>query len=194
MAEFDLKEIVARAHFDYVGQPFPLWWGNNKTKFVLPNLKRIGQALLLGQKYFTTISLKHEGVQYNLPNEPLISLSLAKTIKQTPTVGRLRNGTVKEYITTEDYQIKIRGVCFNENEDEADLYPSDQVDTLNKLVEINDSLELVSNPFLELFGIRNIVLLNIDFDEMVGQPSIQKYIITAVSDTDFYTDLLEKNT
>ena len=46
MAEFDFKELVARAHFDYVGPAFPLWWKNNKTKFVFPNLMGIGKELI----------------------------------------------------------------------------------------------------------------------------------------------------
>jgi Domain of unknown function (DUF6046) len=190
MATFDLKELVAKAHFDYVGPAFPLWWKNNKTKFLLPGLKLLGFAKP-GQKYFTTVSLGYNGERFDLPNEPLISFSIAKTIVETATVGRYRKGTVKEYITTEDYQITIKGICIDEENYET--YPTEQVDMIRRMFEINDALEVIDNPFLELFEIRKLVIKDLQLDEMVGQQGLQKYTITAVSDQDFYADLREKD-
>ena len=188
MAEFDFKELVARAHFDYVGPAFPSWWLKNKTKFVFPSLLGIGKDLILGGRYFTTLKVADKnGNQYTFPNEPLMSLSLAKTIVETATVGKERKGTVKEYICTEDYQINIKGVCVNEID--MDTYPTQQVQQLEKMFEINEALEVISNPFLELFQIRNIVLKDIQYDEMAGEQGLQKFTITAVSDQDFYADL-----
>lgn len=187
--EFDFKELVAKAHFDYVGPAFPDWWGNNKTKFVLPSLKNITRNLLLGGKYFQTLKVKsNTGEEYVFPNEPLISLSLQKTIVETATVGKERKGTVKEYICTEDYQISIRGVCVNENPEDRDEYPSEQVEELHRMFELNERLNIETNPFLELFGIRGIVLKSFDLEEMAGQQGLQKYTISAVSDYDFYAD------
>lgn len=189
MAEFDIKQLVARAHFGHVGMPFPKWWENNKTLFVLPNLKNINAGQLNGGKYFMQVSLSHKTGTFTLPNEPLVSLALTKTIVETATVGKLRKGTVKEYITTEDYQISFRGVCVNE--EDMDAYPGDQVRELNKLFEINDTLDVDENFFFELFDIRRIVLKDIQFDEMAGQPGMQRYTIYAVTDQDFYADLSE---
>lgn len=191
--DFDIKELIAKAHFDYVGPAFPSWWGQNKTKFVLPSLKGIGSALLLGQTYFQTLKVSYKGEQFVFPNEPLISLSLAKTIVETATVGKERKGTVKEYICTEDYTLSIKGICVNEDIEKRDEYPTEQVQELQRLFEINDSINVENNPFLELFGIRRIVLKSIDWSEMAGQQGLQKYSITAVSNQDFYADLTEKN-
>lgn len=191
--ELSIKELVAKAHFDYVGPAFPQWWGQNKTKFVLPSLMDIGSEVLLGRPYFQTLKVSYNGEQFVFPNEPLISLGLTKTIVETATVGKERKGTVKEYICTEDYALTIKGVCVNENPEEREIYPAQQVQELQRLFEINDSLEVVGNPFLELFGIRNIVLKDINWEEMAGQQGLQKYTITAVSDQDFYADLTEKN-
>lgn len=191
MAEFDFKELTARA-FDYVGPNFPIWWARNKDKFSLPDLMDISGALLLGKRYFTTLSLRHENTgKITLPNEPLLSISLAKTITETATVGKNRKGTVKEYINTEDYAISIRGVCVDlEN---TERYPSEQVNEINRLFAINDSLEVVGNKFFELFGIRNIVMKEVSFDEMAGRQGLQKYVIRAVSDSDFYAELSERD-
>ncbi|UDQ54992.1 DUF6046 domain-containing protein [Chryseobacterium indologenes] len=189
---FDIKELVARAHFDYIGPPFPNWWQKNKEKYNTPSLNGSVSGIQLGQKYFLTLKvMDKEGNEYIFPNEPLISISLTKTIVETATVGKERRGTVKEYICTEDFQISIKGVCmYPENLDE---YPTEQVKELQKMVEINDSLEVSDNPFFEMFGIRNIVIKDIQWDEMAGEQGLQKYSITAVSDQDFYADLKEKD-
>ncbi len=190
--EFDFKELVAKAHFDYVGPAFPSWWGRNKTKFVLPSLTNISRELLLNGKYFQTLTLSYKGEEYTFPNEPLISLSLSKTIVETATVGKYRRGTVKEYICTEDYQLTIRGVCVNEDVDLRDEYPAEQVQMLHQMFEINDSLDVVANLFLDQFDIKRLVLKSFDLEDMAGQQGLQKYTITAVSDQDFYADLTEK--
>ena len=189
--EFDIKELIAKAHFDYVGPAFPKWWATNKTKFVLPSLSKIGAGLLLGSQYFQTLKVSYKGEQFVFPNEPLISMSLAKTIVETATVGKERKGTVKEFINTEDYVLNIRGVCVNP--DYPDEYPTEQVQELQRLFEINDSVEVMNNLFLELFGIKNLVLKNIEWNEMAGQQGLQVYTVNAVSDSDFYADLAEKS-
>lgn len=146
-----------------------------------------------GKTVFSNAESFLQGEQFVFPNEPLVTLSLAKTIVETATVGKERKGTVKEYITTEDYQITIRGVCVNEDVEARDEYPAQQVQELHRMFEINDSLELVNNPFLLLFDIKNIVLKEIEYEEMAGQQGLQKYTIKAVSDQDFYADLAEKD-
>jgi hypothetical protein len=191
MATFDFKEIAARAALDYIGPVFPLWWLKNGHKFNLPDLLNINAAQLLGNKYFLKLKLSHNGQNFELPNEPLISLGLSKTIVETATVGKYRKGTVKEYICTEDYQITIKGVCVKD--DEPEVYPAQQVALINDMFEINDSLEVVSNVFFELFGIRKIVLKDKQFEDMAGEAGMQKYTITAVSDQDFYADLNEQD-
>lgn len=111
---------------------------------------------------------------------------------ETPTVGKERKGTVKEYICTEDYNLTINGLCVYLDEEKKGMYPAEQVQEVQNMFEINDSLEVVSNPFLELFGIRNLVLKEIQWEAMQGQESLQKYSITAISDQDFYADLLDR--
>jgi hypothetical protein len=191
MATFDFKEIAARAALDYIGPHFPVWWKKNGYKLNLPDLMNINGSQLLGNKYFLQLKLSYNSKDYELPNEPLISLGLSKTIVETATVGKYRKGTVKEYICTEDYQITIKGVCVNDEDLKA--YPTKQVAIINNLFEINDSLEVKDNVFFELFGIRKIVLKDLQFDDMAGEVGMQKYTITAVSDQDFYADQNEKD-
>lgn len=187
--EFDLRKLTAKA-FSYVGPNFPQWYSTNKKTLVLPSLNGVGAGLLQGRPYFQTLKVAYKGEEFVFPNEPLISISLTKTIVETATVGKDRKGTVKEYITTEDYSLQIRGLCFNV--ESPDEYPSDQILELEKMMAINDALEIVSNPFLELFEIRKLVLTEISYEDMAGMAGMQKYTISAVSDQDFYADLTEK--
>ena len=188
MAAFDFRELVARAHFDYVGPAFPAWWARNKTSLVFPDLHDITASLRRGGSYFTTLTLGYDGVSYDLPNEPLIGLSLAKTIVETPTIGTHRQGTVKEYINTEDWRVRISGIAVDR--DDPENYPSEQMETLNELFEVNDAVEVVGNAFLGLFGIDRLVLKDMEVEPMPGMQGAQKYRINAVSEQSFFADLL----
>ncbi|WP_289665572.1 DUF6046 domain-containing protein [Flavobacterium panacagri] len=200
MAEFNLKELTARTFLDYVGPAYPGFLYDVSVKNGKLKIKKNGKKIDLnainaasfsGGKYFLTVTLTHKGTDYELPNEPLISLGLSKTIVETATVGKSRRGTVKEYINTEDYTISIKGICFNEEDPSA--YPSQQVSLLRSMVEINEALEIKNNPFFTLFGIGKLVIKDIQFEDMMGQGGMQKYVISAISDQDFYADLDEKN-
>ena len=192
MADIDLRELTYRIFYDYIGPSFPEWWKKNKKFFDLPDLRGINSEQMKGGKYFMQLKLSYKGQIFELPNEPLISIGLAKTIVKTATVGKHRKGSVKEYICTEDEVITIKGVCVNL--DEPGLYPADQVALLKELFDINDALEVESNAFFELFGVRKLVIEDIKFDEMVGESGLQSYTISAIGDQDFYADLNDKDT
>jgi hypothetical protein len=193
MTNIDLRELTIKILFDYIGPNFPEWWKKNKKKFELPDLRGINSDQVKGGKYFMRLKLSYKGQVFELPNEPLISISFTKTIVKTATVGKKRRGTVKEFITIDDEVINIKGVCINvEN---PDLYPADQVALLKELFDINDALEVESNAFFELFGVRKLVIEDLKLDEMTGESAgLQTYSITAISDQDFYADLNEKDT
>lgn len=188
--KFDFKELLARVAFDYVGPAFPDWWNKNNSRFQLPDLTKINAKQLLGAKYFMTLKLSHKGQFFEFPNEPLISLSLSKTIVETATVGKYRRGSVLEYISTENYQISIKVLCVDP--DNPDEYPGEQVQLLNEMFAINDALDVVSNPFFEMFGIRKIVLKEKQVDEMKGSQGLQGFTFTAIENQDFYADLNDK--
>lgn len=191
MAEFNIKEILIRASLDYIGPHFPLWWKKNGYKFELPDLLGINSKQLLGYKYFMTLKVSYKGQQFLFPNEPIVSIGMSKTIVKTATVGKKKKRSVKEYITTDDEVITIKGVCIDTSNPEK--YPSEQVKLINDLFEINDAIEIEDNAFFELFGIRKIVLEDIQWDEMIGESGMQKYTIKALGDDDFFADLNDKD-
>lgn len=191
MAEFNIKEILVRATLDYIGPAFPMWWKKNQSRYKLPDLLGINAKQLMGAKYFMTLKVSYKGEQFVFPNEPIVSIGMSKTIVKTATVGKKKKRSVKEYITTDDEVITIKGVCINLNDPEA--YPSDQVKLLNDLFEVNDAVDIEDNAFFELFGIRKIVLESLDWEEMIGESGLQKYTIRALGDDDFFADLNDKD-
>ena len=202
MADFNIKELLIRASLDYIGPQFPLWWKKNESRYKLPDLLGINAKQLLGAKYFMTLKVstpnknpatkdKIPSIYFDFPNEPIVSIGMSKTIVKTATVGKKKKRSVKEYITTDDEVITIKGVCIDLND--PDKYPADQVKMINDLFEINDSVDIEDNAFFELFGIRKIVLESLDWDEMIGESGLQKYTIKALGDDDFFADLNDKD-
>ena len=191
MAEFNIKELLIRASLDYIGPAFPLWWKKNQSRYKLPDLMGINTKQLLGAKYFMTLKVSHGLQEFLFPNEPIVSIGMSKTIVKTATVGKKKKRSVKEYITTDDEVITIKGVCIDLND--PDKYPADQVKMINDLFEINDAVDIEDNAFFELFGIRKIVLESLDWDEMIGESGLQKYTIKALGDDDFFADLNDKD-
>lgn len=190
--EFSLKELTALAHFSYISAPFPEFGGLSKSAlknrialFSNQNIFNVNEQQALGKPYFMTLKVRNGEETMVFPNEPLVSISRQKTIVETATVGHGRNGTVKEFITAEDYTIDINGVIIAE----GNAYPAQEVKALSDLFNKSEALEIVENLFFDLFGIERIVLKTISFDEMIGKESLQKYKITAVSDEPFFAEL-----
>ncbi len=189
--EFNIEDLIRKAHFgDYVALPFP-----NFTQKALQkkrNAKSVGNETVLkdvlGRSFFMDFKVELEGVQYYLPNEPLVSISLQNTIVKTVVLGREKKGTVKEWISNDDYSLTIRGVCVEKNQEQ---FPYSQVELLRKLSEHRKSIE-IQNDLLRLFGIYSIVIESAEYEDMLGMPNAQKYTIKALSDTDFFADLTEK--
>ncbi len=181
-----IKELTALAHLSYIASPYP-GFDKKLSMFNLPDMNNIGN--ISGSPYFMQLSLKKQsGEIITLPNEPLVSISLQKTIVETATVGEARAGTVKEYICTEDFDIEIKGVCIGEN----GAYPTEDIKAVKELFLVNEALEVQENLFFELFDIKKIVLKSFKLDEMVGQEGVQKYSINAVSDIPFFAELSER--
>lgn len=176
--EFDLNKITAEV-FGYEALPFPLLGLKNP----LPDVLNIGASIIganhLGVPYFMDLVI--DDVVF--PNEPLMTFSKQKRIVETPVVGA--EGTVKELISSQDYRIKIEGLCIDPNKKE---YPRQQVEDIQALFNENRALE-ISNRLCALFGIQRIVLKNIVWGKMKGQPYSQSFSIDAVSDRDFYATL-----
>ncbi len=54
-------------------------------------------------------------------------------------------------------------------------------------------MDVIDNAFFELFGIRKLVIEDLQWDEMIGESGMQTYTIRALGDDDFLADLNELN-
>lgn len=130
---------------------------------------------ILGQPVFMPVKLG--GIQ--LPN-PIITISGSKTIVETAIVGQ--EGTVKEIINTNDYEIKIRSYV----KDESDVYPEDLVKEIAELYKQNKLLTIES--VLTDFFIQpkdNCIITGINIPESEGLESMEIIEITLKSDREF---------
>lgn len=150
--KFDVLQIL-ESIVGYKGLPFPGVWFPKKgrddyqgedfeleeTAEPLKTQSNKGTTLYkkdaLGNYYFMPVTFIHQGKEYEIPCA-LISITGRKNIIETSLVGR--QGSVKELISLEDYQISITGAVFGENQ----VWPEEQLDAINELYNINEAIEL----------------------------------------------------
>lgn len=107
----------------------------------------------------------------------LCTITQAKKIIKTEIQGR--DGTVKEYIGLDDYQVNINGIIAGENR----VYPKDKVLQLKAILDAPVAIPVVSD-FLNNLGIFNIVVNDYSLPQEAGGISKQDFSINALSDTD----------
>ena len=122
------------------------------------------------------------GIPMQLPNEPILTFSTRKTIVETPLAGNTRRGTVKELINCEDWEIKIQGICIDE---ERNGYPQLQVLAIKELFDYNGHVQILNYICQALLEIRKVVFKSLSFSGVQGHPYSQAYEMTLVSDEDF---------
>ncbi len=121
---------------------------------------------------------------YTLPN-PVISISGRKNIVETALTER--NGTVKEIINVQDYDIVIKGIIVDHNS----AYPEADVATLIEIFESNTAVQL-ANALTDILlihpdrkGSDNVVIKELSFPPVTGAKYVKPYQLTLVSDAIF---------
>ena len=109
-----------------------------------------------------------------LPATTMVDFSRAKNVIKTNVLGL--NGTVKEVFGFDDWQIRIRMLCLNDNKFKARKY----VDMLQDWFEIAGGINVFGSIFSKK-EIYNIVIENIDIKSVTGSPDVIPIEMTAVS-------------
>jgi hypothetical protein len=182
MAElkFNLNDVY-QAVFGLKGLPFPLLAQQNGYLRNPLDGERVQNLLetVAGKKASPYVGQVMNIVRLNdieLPNEPLIELGLSKNLVITEMTNY--EGTVKESMGMNDWDITIRGVIIGENENS---YPIAEIQNLRKISETRESVEVISE-YLNLFDVFYIAIRSIRFPVFEGAPHIQPYEIQALSD------------
>jgi hypothetical protein len=151
------------------------------TEFI--NMRDTIQASLhTGVKAFMPIQIG----SLVLPNEPTIEIFSRKRIQETEITGNTtRKGTVKELISTGDYDITIRGIALNYQS--VIYYPEDIVKALNDLYLQNQSHE-IKCALTQILGVYELVIRSIRLPHTPGKHA-QAYELVCVSDEPFELDI-----
>ncbi len=109
-----------------------------------------------------------------LPATTMVDFSRAKNAIKTNVLGA--NGTVKEIFGFDDWNIRIRMLCLNDNRFKAREY----ADMLQDWFEIAGGINVFGSIFSKK-EIYNIVIENIDIKSVTGSPDVIPIELSAVS-------------
>ena len=121
---------------------------------------------------------------YEFEGWPMIDVRQNKVLVKTQVTGR--NGTVKEYISTDDHQITIRGILVGEE----NQYPYEAKKALQAMFDVNSPYE-VSCRTLNDLGISSIIFEDREFSDIEGYENVCAYTVSAVSDSALILDIKE---
>lgn len=131
----------------------------------------------LGTPVFADLWLKEDEQDEGLLIDAvLFDVSMQKVIVKTEIPGR--KGSVKEYISDGDYAVSIRGMLVSSS---PSSYPNDEVKELLRLIQLPQAIVAVS-PFLQLFGIYELVVENYSLPQLEGYQNVQPFQLDCISD------------
>lgn len=146
----------------------------------------------MGIPLFFPLTFVDGNKRFQLPNAPMIQVQGKKTIVKTPVAGR--DGTMKEIIAAQDYQVSIWGFALKEStqveisESFSELFPSDYLSQLHLWYSKNAALG-VECELLRILGIHHLVIEKIAFPMIEGALGLLPYEITALSDEEVETQM-----
>jgi hypothetical protein len=105
----------------------------------------------------------------------LVTLAQPKRIVRTEIQGR--DGSVKEYIGMDDYQVTINGLITGTN----GTFPFQDVAALHAICKAPVTIPVIS-AYLQLFDIFNLVIVDFAFDQEPGGYSKQAFNLNCISD------------
>lgn len=186
--EFELDQLYQEA-FGLRGTPFgeaektpEIKMKNQKAGTVESMMFGLKAKTLKGVPLYMPTGFLLSGIPVQLPNEPILTFTTRKTIVETPLAGNTRRGTVKELINSEDWEIRIQGICIDE---ERNGYPQLQVLAIKELFDYNGHVQILNYVCQALLEIRKVVIKSLTFSGIQGRPYSQAYEMLLVSDEDF---------
>lgn len=109
----------------------------------------------------------------------LITATQEKNIVRTKIQGR--NGTIKEYVSDDDWNINIKGVLVGRD---ANKRPIDELKKLDSFRKSPLALDIISN-FLDDIGVYSVVIMSITYEQREGMRNVYDFTINCYSDEPF---------
>lgn len=151
--------------------------GNISTNPLIPlSTSKIANAdmLYLGGYVFSNLDISGYEIKFPVV---LFEVSQKRNIVTTKIQGR--DGSIKEYISDEDYEIKIKGTIPGEN----GAFPIASVTQFMNICTAKQALKINSAYLNGIFGIYNIVISTYTINQEAGKASEFPFTMTAVSDS-----------
>lgn len=188
--EFDLVNIF-KSVWGYTAPPFLITGGEVARR----NVNLFGEPFYEknnnGNDVFLAITLEDSfGKKLQLQNT-VSSMVCKKTIVETALVGR--QGTIKEEISVDDWEINVKGIIVSPDMD----YPDKQVAELNQWFLSGESYKIINARTSLVFGDRDaasgglksgeekVVFKSLKFPEVKGYRNMQAFECDLVSDIEF---------
>jgi hypothetical protein len=188
MSRIDINKEL----FSYIAPPYPLimfpeaWKSKKPKEEVFTDIEALwhdsdtGYINILGKSILMPVML--DGVW--LPNS-IFNIQRSKRIIETVLTGR--KGTVKEFISAEDYKIKIQGTIIHEYKGTSVAYPLQDLTNLLKILDKSEALK-IENELMSQLGIHSVVVYDYDVSEIGKNENVQRYEINLKSDGDFVAE------
>jgi hypothetical protein len=113
--------------------------------------------------------------EYAFPHTSTVEVDFHKNIVTTPLRGG--KGTFKELIGTSDANVRIRGILIGE----GSKRPEQGIRTLKALENVPKELAVICN-YLSWLDISYLVIKDLTFPDLKGQPSMQPFEMLCLSD------------
>jgi hypothetical protein len=117
-------------------------------------------------------TISYEGI---VIDTVLFEISQVKNIVKTSIEGR--DGTVKEYISDGDYDVKIKGALVSK----SNQYPKQEMDVLVQILKAKTALNVTSD-FLRIFSIHSLVIESYAVPQSEGFLNTQGFELSCISD------------
>lgn len=159
-----------------------------------PNTPDITQQDLLNTSSFSQFGTPvFSDIEFDLDGDKVkiihsvIEVTRQNTIVAMPLQGR--NGTVKEYISAQDWVVTVRGSI---QSTDPQKYPLEDIRTIVKMMGKGERIEVVSE-YLALFDIHSIVLESDNYPQNEAQQNIQQFELRFLSDEDLELIMKDNN-
>lgn len=113
---------------------------------------------------------------FSLPEATLTDVSLTRNVVTTQLAGG--HGTVKELASSEDYQVRMRGLSTNLGS--LDL-PEDFLQSLAALAALKSAVPVTSDLLVQ-FGITSLVITSLAVTSLEGRPNTVQFELSALAD------------
>lgn len=113
---------------------------------------------------------------FSLPPATLTDVSLSRNVVTTQLAGA--HGTVKELASSEDYQVRMRGIA--DNPASLDL-PEEFLQSLATLAALKSAVPVTSDLLVQ-FGITHLVITSLAVTSLEGRPNAVQFELSALAD------------